>query len=137
MLEYHADARPDLRQVAVAHDDAGVIDAAPLAVQIDLSGVRPFEPVDAAKQCRFARAGWSEHADGLALVDLKADIGENLVIAEPLRYAGYIENLAEFRHCASYRRASATRPIELTPASITRQSAQYRNTAVMKAANGI
>ena len=48
MLEHHADARPDLRQVAIAHDDPGVVDADPLPIQIDLPGVRPLKPVDAA-----------------------------------------------------------------------------------------
>jgi hypothetical protein len=56
MLKHHANAGSDLRQIAIAHDNAGAIDANPLSVQIDLPGVRPFEPVDTAQQCGFARA---------------------------------------------------------------------------------
>src|SRR5260370_40538456 len=101
MLKHHADAGSDLGQIAVAHDDAGTIDADPLTVQVDLPGVRAFKPVDTAQQCRFARAGRSKHADRLTLVDLETDIGEDLDIAKPLRYPGDIKNLFDFCHCSS------------------------------------
>src|SRR5260370_41186660 len=136
MLKYHADMRSDLRQVEIAHDDAGAVDAALFPIQVDSPGVGPFEPVDTAQQGRFARARWSEHTDRFTLVDLETNVREHFDIPEPLGYPGHIENLAGLRHRPPYRRASATRPIELTPASITRKSPQYRNTAVMKAANG-
>src|ERR1700682_4167677 len=98
MLKYHADARSDLRQVAIAHDNARTIDADPFPVQVDLPRIGSFKPVDTAQQCRFARARRSKHADRLALVDLEADVGEDFDVAKPLRYPGYIENLVEMRH---------------------------------------
>src|ERR1700682_841938 len=101
MLKHHADAGSDLRQIAVTHDDAGTIDADPLTVQVDLPGVRAFKPVDTAQQCRFARAGRSKHADRLTLVDLEADVGEDLNIAKSLRHPGDVENLFDFCHRSS------------------------------------
>src|SRR5712675_3499716 len=101
MLKHHADAGSDLRQIAIAHDNAGAIDADPLSVQIDLPGVRPFKPVDTAQQCGFARARRSEHADRLTLVDLETDVGQDFDIAKPLRHSGDIENLFEVRHRSS------------------------------------
>src|SRR6266550_4978888 len=98
MLEHHADAGSDLRQVAIAHDNAGAIDADLLPIQIDLAGVRPFKPVDTTQQCRFARARGSKHADRLTLVDLETDIGQNFDFAKPLGDPGDIKNLVEFRH---------------------------------------
>src|SRR5882757_5876954 len=98
MLKHHADAGSDLRQIAIAHDNAGAIDADPLSVQIDLPGVRTFEPVDTTQQCGFARARWPEHADRLTLVDLETDVGKDFDIAKPLRHPGDIENLAELCH---------------------------------------
>src|SRR5258708_1385403 len=136
MLKHHPHVRSDLRQVAIPHDDAGAIDADRFPIQVDFPGVWLFKPVDATYKCRFSRTRRSELADRLALVDLKADVRKHLDLSKPLRHPGLIKNLASFRHRPSYRRASATRPIELTPASIPRQSPQYRNTAVIKAANG-
>src|SRR5260370_7671174 len=136
MLKYHADMRSDLRQVAIAHDDAGAVDSDLFPIQVDLPGVGPFEPVDTAQQGRFARARWSEHTDRFTLVDLETNVREHFDIPEPLGYPGHIENLAGLRHRPPYRRTSATRPIELTPASITSQSPQYSTTAPINPPTG-
>jgi hypothetical protein len=102
MLKHHADMGADLRQFAIAHDDATCGDADLLAVEIDLAGVGPFEPVDTAQQCRLARAGRAEHTHGLALLHLKADITKHFEIAEALGYADYVENLGGVSHCDSW-----------------------------------
>src|SRR5713226_8324135 len=101
MMKHHADAGSDLRQIAVAHDDAGTIDADPLAVQVDLPGVGAFKPVDTAQQCRFARPGRSKHADRITLVDLEADVGEDLDIAYLFSHPAATENLFDFCHRSS------------------------------------
>src|SRR5712671_2282113 len=48
--------RPDAGQIYLNGERVGINGADPLSVQIDLPGVRPFEPVDTAQQCGFARA---------------------------------------------------------------------------------
>src|SRR6266700_6348629 len=98
MLEHHADMRSHPRQLAVAHDETGAVDADLCTVQVDLTGVGPFEPVDTAQQGRLAGARWAEHADGLALLDLEADVGQHDEIAEALRYAGHVEDFPALRH---------------------------------------
>ncbi len=82
MLEHHADAGSGLGQFAIVHHDAGAVDADLRSVQVDLTGVRPFEPVDTAQQRRLAGARRSEHADCLPLVDLETDVGQHSEIAE-------------------------------------------------------
>ncbi len=82
MLEHHADAGSDLRQLAIAHYNAGAADTDLLTVQIDLTGIGPFEPVDTAQQRRLAGPGRAEHAHRFALVDLETDIGQHLDVAE-------------------------------------------------------
>src|SRR5262249_33616508 len=88
----------DPRQLAVAHDKAGTVDADLAAVQVDLAGVGALEPVDTAQQRRFARARRAQDTDGLALLDLEADVGQHVERAEMLGHAGHIENLATVRH---------------------------------------
>jgi hypothetical protein len=48
------------------------------------------------------RAGRAEHAHGLALLHLKADIAKHFEIAEALGYADYVENLGDVSHCDSW-----------------------------------
>src|SRR5260370_35836924 len=127
MLKYHADMRSDLRQVAIAHDDAGAVDADLFPIQVDLPGVGPFEPVDTAQQGRFARARWSEHTDRFTLGDLETNVRAHFDIPEPLGYPGHIETLAGFRHRPPYPRASARPPIELTPPPLTRHGPRSRS----------
>jgi hypothetical protein len=54
------------------------------ALDQDLPGGGLLEPVDAAQQGRLARAGGTDHADHLAVVDVEVDALEHLVVAEAL-----------------------------------------------------
>src|SRR5262249_2299804 len=77
MLEHHADARPQLRQVglAVAHGNAGDRDAALL---------ERLEPRDALDQGRLARARRAAHPHHPALGDLGGAVLEHLEVPVPL-----------------------------------------------------
>src|ERR1700733_79401 len=102
MLKHHADMGPDLRQLSVAHDDAAAGNADLLAVEIDLAGIRAFEPVDTAEQRRLAGARGAQHADGLGLLNLETDIAQHFEIAEMLGYSDHIENFCEVSHRSSW-----------------------------------
>src|SRR5437660_523425 len=101
MLKHHSDPRSNLRQLAVAHHNAGAVDADLRSVQIDLPGIRLFEPVDATQERRFAGARRTEHTNRLALVDLEADVGEHLNVSKALRHPRDVENFAGLTHRSS------------------------------------
>ena len=72
VLEHHPDPSPDPAQVLLR--GGGDV----LAVPVDLAGRRLDQPVDAAEQGRFSRAGKADHGEELAVLDFEADIGQRL-----------------------------------------------------------
>src|SRR5580692_9105869 len=101
MLEHHPDMGADVRQLAVAHDDAAPADADFLAVQINMAGIGAFEPVDTAQQRRLARTRRAQHANRLALLNVEADVAQHFEIAEALGYADHVENFCDVSHIHS------------------------------------
>ncbi len=80
-LEHHARLAPDLLDVAHV---IGEFDA----VDDDRSSVVALETIDAANQCRFARARWPDHDHDLLLAHLEVDVVECTEVVEVLVHPG-------------------------------------------------
>lgn len=63
-----------------------------LAVEHELTGLNPLEPIDGPDQGRLARTGRTAHNHNLAAFHLGVDIGERLIAAIPF------VDVAEFDH---------------------------------------
>ena len=79
MLEHHADARAQLRQVGLGIADRDAVDR-------DRALLKRLEPVDAFDQRRFARARRAAHHDDLALGDFGRAVVEDLEGSVPLAH---------------------------------------------------
>ena len=83
-LEHHRDLLPDLGdRRAVRHE----VDA----VDDHLTAGRPLEHVDAADQCRLARARRADDDELLAGRDLEVDVLEGVMQPEPLAHADELD----------------------------------------------
>src|SRR5262245_59740936 len=77
VLEYHADAGPQLWQISLRVADRNPLDR-------DGAFLERFECIDAFDQRRFARPRWTAHHDNLAFGDVGRAIFQHLYLAVPL-----------------------------------------------------
>src|SRR5262245_9220912 len=88
VLEDHPDLRPHPGQLAIRHreDLARRGETVPHldALEIDLSAVRPFEPVDAPQKSRLPRAARAQDTDGLSSWHSQADVGQHPLLSKAL-----------------------------------------------------
>ncbi len=82
LLEHHADLAPHLMDVAQIAREFDSVNEDPAALM-------RLEPVDAADQRRFAGSRRPADDDAFAALDVKVDIAQRMVVAEPLIYADH------------------------------------------------
>jgi hypothetical protein len=77
VLEHHADAGTQLRQIGPGGIDLGAIDD-------DVALLERLERIHRLDQRRFARSRWAANDDHFALFDLGRAVGQHLELAVPL-----------------------------------------------------
>jgi hypothetical protein len=116
LLEDHTYARAllgDRFRAQFVQPPAGVAVADQLAADLDETGVRPFEVVDAAQQGALTRARRTEHHDHLTGLHIEVDLLEDAVRAETLGQAADVYQWGA--HITLRQRKRVVRPVRLRP----------------------